>query len=319
MAPVMRDTPLLAAPLLRVLVAVLASATVSCGDSLVDETYRGTPRFTLRGSVGGTSEYVDEEHPVVSIAVFWSPGGAWMDQNATLLEQLGTSRSAEFYRPFDLKLFDEPGTEHLYTAPSGARYGIARLAGYQDANGNGRRDADEPILGHSRARALIRAPKALTARDSPTGASLSEGWHIVSTPLRCPSNPPGPVVSQPVADGDCGVKLGQECRSDAECGGAGVCIREFLGPWPGGACAIAEPPPNGCRQKGSVLLRDPLVSTRAYWLKACTVTADCGRAAPYQCDQQVRGCRPSAEIPVELDDSPTPRSFCQPPAGAPPP
>jgi hypothetical protein len=320
MAPVTRDT-LKAAPLLRVLAGVLASATVSCGDALVDGTYRGTPRFTMRGLVSGTSEYVDGAHPVVSIAVFWSPGGVWMDQNATLIEQRGTSQLAEFYRPFELKLFDEPGAEHLYTAPSGARYGIARLAGFQDANENGRRDAEEPILGHSRARALIHAPQGLTAKDSPTGAPLAEGWHIVSTPLQCPpppGAPPGPVVSQPVADRDCGVPLGAECRSDAECNG-GMCVRDFVGPWPRGACLIRESPTTECRQRGSVLLRDPQDSTKAYWVKGCSVTADCGREHPYQCDEQIRGCRPSAETPVELDDRPPPRSFCGSSSGTQPP
>lgn len=315
MAPVMRDTPK-AAPLLRVLVGVLASVTVSCGDSLVDETYRGTPRFTMRGSVAGTSEYVDEEHPEVSVAVFWSPGGAAMDSNATLIEQRGTSQLAEFYRPFDLKLFDEPGAEYFYTTPSGARYGIARLGAYQDLNENGQRDDEEPILGHSRARALIRALQDLTAKDSPTGAPLTEGWHIVSTPLQCPSS--GPFAPEPVANGDCGVPLGSECRNDADCRG-GVCVREFVGPWPRGACLIPETSTTACRQRGSVLLHDPQDAKIAYWVKGCSVTEDCGREVPYQCDQQLRGCRPSAETPVDLDDRPPPRSFCQPPAGAPPP
>jgi hypothetical protein len=322
MALVTRDA-LWAAALLRVLAGVLASATVSCGDALVDETYRGAPRFTVRGSVMGTSEYVDEEHPEVSIAVLWSPRGAWMDREATLLEQQGTSRLAEYYRPFELHLFDEPGAEHLYTTPSGARYGIARLGAYQDENRNGRRDALEPLIGSSPGRALIRAPKALTARDSPTGAPLTAGWHIVSTPLLCPSTsspPPGgnPGPVEPVADGECGVPIGAECRSDADCGG-GVCVREFIGPWPGGACLIPEPPPNGCRQRGSVLLRDPQESEKAFWVKACAVTADCGRVAPIQCDQQIRGCRPSADFPVEMDDRPPPSSFCQSSGGPPPP
>jgi hypothetical protein len=305
-----------AAPLLRVLAGVLASATVSCGEALVDETYLGAPRFMVRGSVVGTSEYVDAEHPEVSIAVLWSPGGARMDKEATLLEQQGMTRRAEYYRPFELHLFDEPGAEHLYTTPTGARYGIARLGAYQDANDNGRRDALEPLIGSSPGRALIRAPVALTARDSPTGAPLSEGWHVVSTPLLCPStssSPPGAV-----ADGECGVPIGAECRNDADCGG-GVCVREFMGQWPGGACLIPEPPPNGCRQRGSVLLRHPQESEPAFWVKACVVTADCGRVSPFQCDQQIRGCRPSADFPVEMDDRPPPRSFCEPPSGTQPP
>jgi len=96
---------------------------------------------------------------------------------------------------------------------------------------------------------------------------------------------------------------------DSDCGG-GVCVLNFLGVWSGGACLIPEPPPNGCRQRGSVLLRAPAPDTTAYWIKACTVSEDCGRLHPYQCDQQLRGCRPSAEVLVDINGREPPRSFC---------
>lgn len=301
-----------ATPLLRGLVGVLAGMGLACGDTLVDGTYSGAARFTVRGQVNGVSEYVDEEHPDVSVGVFWSvkrPGGG----DDVLVEQPAASALAEYYRPFELKLFDEPGPEHLNTTSSGARYGIAWLATYQDANGNGRKDEDEPLLGGSNGRLLIRALQALSARESPTGAVLTAGWHVVSAPLTC-----SPVASpEPVPDGECGVPLGESCKSDAECGG-GVCVRDFVGGWPTGACLIAEPPPNGCRQKGSVLLRAPDDPTKAYWLKSCQETADCGRPAPYQCDQQLRACRPSADFPVDMNDRGPPRGFCKPSATQPP-
>ncbi|HEX8825500.1 MAG TPA: hypothetical protein VF794_36665 [Archangium sp.] len=310
---------------LRRLAWVLACGTLACGDSLVDERYSGTARFTVPGSVNGVSQYVTEANPEVSIGVFWSvrkPGAT----SETLIEQPGAALRAEYYRPFELKLFDEPGAEHFNTLPSGARYGAAWLAAYQDANDNGRRDETEPLIGGSNGRLLIRAPKALTAKDSPTGAALPEGWHLVSTPLNC-SLPPGappppagstPVPADPVADGECGVPLGNSCKNDAECGG-GVCVREFLGGWPNGACLIPEPPPNGCRQKGSVLVRDPGNPTKGFWVKACTVSADCGRPAPFQCDQQRRMCKPSANVPVDLNDMGPPRGYCNPTGTTPPP
>lgn len=297
----------------RVLTWALAGAALSCGDALVDEAYSGTPRFIVEGMVVGGSEYVNEEAPIVSIAVFWSPKGPMESAEATLLEQPGSAHRAEYYRDFHLPLFDEPGAEHLTRTPSGTRYGIARLGAYQDANENGRRDPEEPLLGASHQRALLHVPTALTAVESPTQAPIPAGWHIVSTPLSCGEPTPG--GPPPVPDGDCGVPLGATCKHDGECGG-GVCVHDFIGPWPGGACLIPEPPPNGCRQRGSVLLH-PEAEPKAYWIPACSASADCERPLPFQCDLQVRGCMPSALMPVELtDDGPQP-TFC--PMPSPPP
>jgi hypothetical protein len=313
MASVSRDGMGGSSALLRALVGVLAGAAVACGDTLVDETYSGTPRFTVRGKMLGNSDNVSADQLVVDLAVFWFPQGP--GRSDVLVQQPGTLRHAEYFRPFDMNLFDEPGAEHLFTMRSGARYGIARIGAYQDANRNGRKDASEPFVGYSHKKVLIRAPGDLLAEDSPTGAPLKAGWHIVSTPLSCPASvrppgsggpTPGPV---PVPDGECGVPLGAACRNDGDCGG-GVCVHEYAGPWNEGACLIPAPPPNGCLQRGSVLLRDPEFPDQAYWIPACQSTADCGRAHPYQCDQQVRGCMPTAEVSVELDDAQQPPPIC---------
>lgn len=302
------------ASVIRTLAGVLAgAAVVACGDTLVDGTYSGTPRFTLQGKVMGDSDNVDADQLEVDLAVFWFPSGP--GRTDALVQQPGTFRRSEYFRPFEMNLFDEPGAEFLFTTRSGARYGIARLGGWKDANGNGRKDAEEPFIGYSHKKVLIRAPRDLSAEDSPTGAPLKAGWHIVTAPLACPASArlpgsPAPTPSPvPVANGDCGVPLGAACRNDAECGG-GVCVHEFGGPWMEGACLIPEPPPNGCRQRGSVLLADPEIPDKKYWIPACQVSADCGRAHPYQCDQQVRGCMPSAEVTVEMDDAQQPPPIC---------
>lgn len=306
MAPVSREGRA-ASSLLRGLLCVLAGAAVACGETLVDQTYSGTPLFTLRGRVVAPSDYVDEEDAEVLLEVLWSPGGA--EKADRLVQQPGTTRRTAFFRSFELHLFDEPGREHLYTTPSGARYAIGRLGGFRDANGNGRRDDSEPFEGYSQS-ALLRVPEALSASDSPTGAPLSAGWHIVSTPLVCPSASRPPPAAAPVADGECGVPLGAGCKRDADCRG-GVCVLNFAGEWPGGACLIPEPPPNGCRQRGSVLLRSPAPDTAAYWIKACTVSEDCDRLHPYQCDQNIRGCRATAEVVVDINGREPQRSFCR--------
>jgi hypothetical protein len=295
---------------------------LSCGSSLVDDTYSGTPLFTVKGSAVGPPDYVDAADSGVRIALFWTPGGM-VGAEGPVAEQLGTSRRAEYLRGFEMNLFDEPDTRYLTTLPSGARFAVAWLVAYRDENNNGRKDETEPFSGSSVERVLIRALDALPARESPTGAALPAGWHVVSTPLNCPQPggpapvPPGGSTTTPVADGECGVPLGIDCKDDAACG-AGVCIKEFLGQWPTGACVIPEPPRNGCRQRGSVLLRNPADSTKGFWLKPCVVSADCGRSEPYQCDQQIRACRPSAHMPVELSPRGPPRSYCR-TQGTPPP
>lgn len=300
-------------PGLRGLALVLAGTALACGDALVDERYSGPPVFTVPGSVAGNSEYVGAEHPEVSVAIFWSLRGMLAGDTDVLVEQPGTAVRAEYYRNFELRIFDEPGSEHLFTRPSGAKVGVAWLGAYQDANGNGRRDDTEPLIGGSPGRVLVRNPEPLSAADSPTGAPLAAGWHFVSTPLDCkPAGGPPPPDAPPEANGDCGVPLGISCRVDAECGANGVCIHELVGPWPGGACVIPEPPPSGCRQRGSVLLRTPDEASKAFWLKSCQVNADCGRERPYQCDQQLRACRPTANISVEMNDHGPPRTYCRP-------
>jgi hypothetical protein len=299
-----------ASTLLRGLVCVLAGAALACGETLVDERYSGTPLFTVRGRVVAPSDYVDEEDAEVFLSLLWSPGGA--ARGDRLVAQPGAMHRTAFFRSFEMRLFDEPGREHLHTTPSGARYAIGRLGAFRDANGNGRKDDSEPFEGYSQF-ALLRAPEALSAMNSPTGAPLSAGWHIVSTPLACPSSggsrpPPGPV--EPVADGECGVPLGAGCKRDSDCAG-GVCVLNFVGEWPGGSCLIPEPPPDGCRQRGSVLMRAPAPETRAYWLKGCAVSEDCGRLHPYQCDQAIRACKASGEIIVDVNGREPQRTFCR--------
>lgn len=295
------------------LVVLLAGVLGACGDSLVDGLYSGTPLYTLEGQVVSSSSSVNETQPQLDIALFWSPRGA--ADSSLLVEQPGTALSAEYYRNFQMHVFDEPGDALLATTPSGARYGIAHLEAYRDANHNGLKDASEPLLGSAHQTALLRVPQPLSAEDSPTGAPLPAGWHLVSTPLSCPGLVPAS-SPDPLPDGDCGVPLGIECKTDADCGG-GVCLLQAAGPWPGGACVIPEPPPHGCRQRGSVLMHviDPMMAQ--FWIQGCSSTADCQRPEPYQCDQQLRGCRPSLKIFVEMLDDDIAVPFCVMPASTP--
>ena len=296
----------------RLLVPVcLAMGGLACGDTLVDSAYSGAPRFTLQGVVGGTSDALPDSESLVTTAMFWSPQGPMARNYDELVEQPGTASAGQASRPYVMNLFDEPGSQHLYTAPSGARYALGRVVAYIDTNRNGRLDPSEQILGASQGFAVLYAPQALAAEDSPTGRALAAGWQSFMLPLPCPGAPgPGPA---PVPDGDCGVPLGDPCDTDADCNG-GVCLPELLIPLPQRMCAIPEPPPNGCRQRGSVLIRRG--PGRDVWIQGCASSSDCTRGYPYQCDARLLACFPSAEVHVNLNETSL-RPFCA--SGPPPP
>ena len=128
MALVTRGSPT-AALLLRGLAGVLAGGALSWRDSLVDGTYSGKARFSTEGTVNGTSAYVDTEHPEVTLAMFWLPRGTQPGSEDLLVEQPGTAIRAEYYRSFELKLFDEPEARNLVTLASSARAMASRGSG----------------------------------------------------------------------------------------------------------------------------------------------------------------------------------------------
>lgn len=290
----------------------LAMGALSCGDTLVDSTYSGEPLFTLQGVIAGPANVpLDPEAPVTT-AMFWSPQGLTARGYDELVEQPGTASAAQIPRPYVMNLFDEPSSQHYYTTPSGARYAIGRVVAYLDSNRNGLLDPSEQILGASQGFAVLYAPQALAAEDSPTGRPLAAGWQSFLLPLRCPGSASGP-EPEPVADGDCGVPLGAPCDTDDACDG-GVCLAELLIPLPLRMCAIPEPPPNGCRQRGSVLVHGG--PGRDVWIQGCSSQSDCTRGHPYQCDVRLMACFPSAEVHVNLNETSL-RPFCV--SGPPPP
>ena len=166
----------------------LAAGALACGDTLVDSSYSGTPLFTLQGVVAGPSEVISDPETLVTTAMFWSPQGVMARGYDELVEQRGTASAAPIPRPYVMNLFDVPGSQHLYTAPSGARYAIGRVVAYVDTNRNGWRAPSEPIARASQGYAVLYAPQALRAEDSPTGRPLAAGWQsflLRSVPRRC--------------------------------------------------------------------------------------------------------------------------------------
>ena len=298
---------------LWLLAALLASG---CGSPLVDEGYRGALKFKLLGipSQGASLSEVEADKNWIRASLFWTPGA----RNVTfdeLVEQPSTSTGLELPWSFEWLIYDEPEPQHLFQLAGGGALGIAVPVLYADRNGNHRRDGDEPVYGRAAINLALFAPQDIPQAQSPFGAEVPKGYHLAGLPLDCAGALPSPATGST----DCGVPLGEKCTSDAECG-PGRCLLEAGVPFPGGYCAVVEPPPSGCRPVGAVLWR-PLrnmmqmgmmgMGMVSYWVKACSQHSDCRGDFPYQCDFGVGACLPTLHVLLQLDSDPVPPPICR--------
>lgn len=307
-------TRFMAGRVAHALMGSILGALPACGDGLADAQYRGTPLITLRGNVQGASESLDPDNPLIRLSVWWSPQGPRSFEVGQLIEQSSIATESTVPFSFTLNVFDAPGVQHQVVQSDGSRYAIGALHAYRDTDGNGRHDSGELFAGSSPARVLIYAPKELSAAASPTGQRLQGGYSLVSTPIDCPPAPGVPRMPQPApptVGTDCTRQLGQPCTADSDCS-PGVCVRDFMAPWPGGGCALPDPLPAGCAAVGAQHVaggtRDGFAS---YWLKGCATHSDCGRSFPYQCDASVGACLPTQIMVVELADPPPSKPWCR--------
>jgi hypothetical protein len=298
------------ATLTRALPALFLAAA-ACGDALAPSDYAGTSRLMLAGSVQGSSPAVDLYDPFVRASVFWAPRP--ITQATTiddLLEQPSNGTRVRVPGPFTWNLFEEPEAAHFTTARSGARYALGLVFLYRDFNGDGVRQSDDTLVADAPATLILFAPAALAAADSPTGFAAPAGYHLIGAPLPC--SPPGPPP-----DGDCGVPVGVSCGGDADCGANGICLVDDPWPWPGGTCAVVEPPPSGCRPRGAALFRHPSQTDhntiKSYWVKACSAASDCPRGPPYQCDFGHGACLPTLATGFSVKSQVTVHPVCLPP------
>jgi hypothetical protein len=277
---------------------------VGCGDTLVPGEYGGSSKLLLRGKIDDARPALELPTDVVRAAVFWHPRGRVSLAPITeTVEQPSNGRFIRYPGGFNWNLFEEPGPEHLATTASGARYGFGLPLAYLDASRDRRWQPQERLVADSPTSAILFALEPLSAAESPTGRAVAPGYHLISRTRFC-----APEVV-PVPDGECGVPIGRPCEVDAACGG-GVCLVTEPLPWPGGYCAIPEPPPNGCRQGGTVLFRDAMRPDRAWWVKSCEAQSDCDRPFPFHCELTVGACVPTAHVLMEGSHEVKPRALC---------
>jgi len=286
-----------------------------CGDALVPGDYGGEKKLLLRGKIDDATPALLLPTEVVRTGIFWNPRGVETPQALTeLIEQPSNSRYTKYPGGFEWSLFDEPEPSQRFQMPNGGQYAFGVPLAYVDANSNRRWDPGEQFVADSPISAVLFVPAPLSAEDSPTGHSVDPGYYVILNDRPC-SAPP-----QPPAEGDCGVPLGARCDVDRDCNG-GECILGTLLPWPGGYCAIPEPPPNGCRPRQGALVSDPPTG-KTWWMQACQHPSDCTRGFPYQCELTRGACLPSAHVTMVGSRDIQPKSFCQAPppdgSGSPP-
>lgn len=300
----------------RPLLTMMLVTAASCGDALVDSTFRGDrPLFQIEARIEANN-ITSEPPKSLRVALFFSPSGPRETSIDRFVEQTTTSIEVPVPSYFVFNVFDVPGAQHMVALPpprgappmsSGSQYAVGRLFAYADSNGNGRHDAAEPFTGLQLDIAYLYAPSAVPAGQSAVSGVLPAGFHRAITPLLC-----GQPVPTPQTPGSCGVPLGAACASDADCTAAGVCIQNLPAPWPNGACAIPEPPPSGCRPGAGSYYLSPSVkaaASKGYWLKSCKSDEDCVRPGPirqsaYSCDQGWHACLPRNPDTIQSGEAP---------------
>lgn len=289
-------------------VALGAVLAAGCGDALVDAAYRGNVLFSFTGNVMGSTDAV-ESGEAIRIAVFWSSQGPRAMGTQDLVEQPSAAQQARLPFSFTLNLFDTPPAAQLFTPAGGSPYALGQLFGYPDRNHNGQRDSEEPIVAASSSRALLYASETMSQDKSPTGQAIPGGFHLIFASIPCGPKPQQPPPA-PTNSG-CPASLGQPCTSDEQCA-PGVCIRDFLAPWPLGGCVLADPPPADCGPPRVMRVAQPgPMATQVYWIKSCMSDADCGRPFPYQCDLALGACLPTRSLLMELGDPPMIAPWCR--------
>lgn len=291
---------------LRPGVLVVMGLLTGCG-ALVDDQYRGQPLMSFTSEfLGADPTLFEPARGRLKLSMFYASKG--LRQRLVpadeLVEQESTAILVEPPSTVTWTLYDRPEARHFTTTASGTSYAVGIPFLYVDANGNGRRDADEGLVGEAPVVAFMYAPTALTADENPTGRPFqSDTLALLARPLWCA---PRPLEPEPRTD--CGALLGASCTADAMCG-TGVCLRDEPWPWPYGRCAL--PVSSGCAPANAHVWRNHRDRTKSYWLNACTSDADC-QPDPYRCDKASNVCLPLGNLGVRLTRMPQ-LPVCQPP------
>jgi len=135
--------------------AMLAGS--SCGDPLVDGTYRGQPLFVLGGTIQLASDAPTYDPDHVRVAVLWI--------GAEQLELFGEGVSeSEFPARYQFSIYEEPVAGAYQDTPDAdGRFAVARVILFEDDDLDGTVDPGERLLGGSDEELLAYFPDAGTS------------------------------------------------------------------------------------------------------------------------------------------------------------
>ncbi len=289
--------------------AAFAVLLLSCGDAMVEPSFRGAPLFEFRGQVQVVSGFDEGEHDI-RVGLFWLPQGPNSLQR-TWQEQPSASVRIEFPSTFTIKIFQPPKSEHYYQA----HQAVARILLYDDLDHDGHWSPDEPLVGDA-PDASIAYIEPEAAEISFAGVGLPTGFSLLRTPIRCFTR---------VSDRfQCDLPLGAPCTEHTDCCLAEdcsdarvACITEerAMRSVPGGYCVVLE----GSRFCSRLEPQSEISGTLGYGITVqggrralglgCRSDDDC--RPEYRCEAAHRVCLPDTSVVLLLDERYLPRTICR--------
>jgi hypothetical protein len=204
----------------------LALALISCGDPLVDNTYRGEPIWFVEGTINAP-EKLDDDLSLgddVRASLFWIPNLSVLDQ-PVLVEQSSVTAEVRFPATFEVRVFEPPDVSHFVNFDD--RYAAALLLIYVDKNLDGFYGAADQVVGGTLNKVLLFARETVPAEASPTGEPIPVGFSLGQPPLVCPQTASGreePLPLPPERLGFCEIEM---CPEDWNCNLWGFCEPEY--------------------------------------------------------------------------------------------
>ena len=205
---------------------VLAFLALSCGDPIVDNTYRGEPIWFVEGTINAPDKLdglsLGDE---VRASLFWIPNLSVQDQ-PVLVEQSSVTAEVRFPATFEVRVFEPPSVTHFVAFDD--RYAAALLLIYIDEDLDGVYSARDRVVGGTLNKVLLFARSEVPAEESPTNAQIPIGFSLVQPPLNCPQTAAGGREMPPPLPPDrlqyCEIEY---CPEDWNCNLWGFCEPEY--------------------------------------------------------------------------------------------
>jgi hypothetical protein len=210
--------------LMRALALLVLAA--SCGDPIVDTSYRGEPIWYVEGTISAPDQLdgldLGDE---VRASLFWIPNLSQQEE-PVMIEQTSVTAEIRFPATFEVRVFEPPAFQHF--VESDYRYAAALLLIYVDEDRDGFYGGFDYVVGGTFNKVLVFAREMVPATDGPTNEDIPIGFSLIQPPLKCPSyfaGPPGPPLDVRIPDGgSCEVA---HCPSEWRCNVWGWCEPQY--------------------------------------------------------------------------------------------